>query len=259
VAPVYFVGFPAILKGWIERGLSLGFAFGMTPEAWRGDLNGRISLLTHEKALIIQTTIWNEASYVAGLRAAMKLFIDDYALRYPGIKRVEHTAGLPGGISNTGGECGGITALFDPARPSARARKRWRRTAGGDRQGPRSASVPRCVRSKPALQRDPRRRTGFVEALSGTASGVVLAAFTTESGRLSTSGAACATKAARSRGKRTPWAAGLGHQALVCAGAGAGPGSATSQRAAADPRVTSQDRPGLHGRVPWTSSSRTSA
>lgn len=112
MAPVYFVGFPAILKGWIERGLSLGFAFGMTPEAWRGDLNGRISLLTHEKALIIQTTIWNEASYVAGLRAAMKLFIDDYALRYPGIKRVEHTAGLPGGISNTGGECGGITALL---------------------------------------------------------------------------------------------------------------------------------------------------
>jgi NAD(P)H dehydrogenase (quinone) len=90
IAPVYFVGFPAILKGWIERVFSLGFAFGMTADAWRGDIAGRIPLLTHEKALIIQTTIWNEASYDAGLKAAMKALIDEYALRYPGIKRVEH-------------------------------------------------------------------------------------------------------------------------------------------------------------------------
>ncbi len=90
VAPVYFVGFPAILKGWIERVFSLGFAFGMTAEAWRGDVNGRIALLRHEKALIIQTTIWSEASYETGLKAAMKTLIDDYALRFPGIKRVEH-------------------------------------------------------------------------------------------------------------------------------------------------------------------------
>jgi len=90
VAPVYFVGFPAILKGWIERVFSLGFAFGMTADAWRGDVGGRIPLLRHEKALIIQTTIWNEASYDAGLKAAMKVLIDEYALRYPGIQRVEH-------------------------------------------------------------------------------------------------------------------------------------------------------------------------
>jgi NAD(P)H dehydrogenase (quinone) len=90
VAPVYFVGFPAILKGWIERVFSLGFAFGMTAQAWRGDVAGRIPLLTHEKALIIQTTIWNEESYEAGLKAAMKMLVDEYALRYPGIKRVEH-------------------------------------------------------------------------------------------------------------------------------------------------------------------------
>ena len=90
VAPVYFVGFPAILKGWIERVFSLGFAFGMTAEAWRGDVGGRLPLLRHEKALIIQTTIWDEKSYEAGLKAAMKVLIDEYALRFPGIKRVEH-------------------------------------------------------------------------------------------------------------------------------------------------------------------------
>lgn len=90
IAPVYFVGFPAILKGWIERVFSLGFAFGMTAEAWRGEVGGRIPLLKHEKALILQTTIWNEASYDAGLKAAMKVLIDEYALRYPGIQRIEH-------------------------------------------------------------------------------------------------------------------------------------------------------------------------
>ncbi len=63
----------------------------MTPQAWRGDVAGRLPLLTHEKALILQTTIWDEASYEkAGLKAAMKVLVDDYALRYPGIQRVEH-------------------------------------------------------------------------------------------------------------------------------------------------------------------------
>lgn len=90
VAPVYFVGFPAILKGWVERVFSLGFAFGLTPQGWRGDLGGRIPLLTHEKALILQTTIFDERAYAAGLEGAMATLIDDFALRYPGIKRVEH-------------------------------------------------------------------------------------------------------------------------------------------------------------------------
>jgi putative NADPH-quinone reductase len=39
IAPVYFVGFPAILKGWFERVFSLGFAFKMTADAWRGDIS----------------------------------------------------------------------------------------------------------------------------------------------------------------------------------------------------------------------------
>lgn len=90
VAPVYFVGFPAILKGWIERVFSLGFAFGMTAPAWRGDLAGRVPLLQHRKALVMQTTIWDQASYDAGLKAAMRTLIDDYALHIPGIAQVQH-------------------------------------------------------------------------------------------------------------------------------------------------------------------------
>jgi NAD(P)H dehydrogenase (quinone) len=90
IAPVYFVGFPAILKGWIERVFTLGFAFGLAPEGWRGDIGGRIPLLRHEKALIMQSTIFDERAYRAGLKDAMTALIDEYGFRYPGIKRVEH-------------------------------------------------------------------------------------------------------------------------------------------------------------------------
>jgi NAD(P)H dehydrogenase (quinone) len=89
ISPVYFMGFPAILKGWIERVFTLGFAFALKPEAWRGDITGRMPLLRHDKALIINT-IWDERAYAAGLGAAMQALIDEYSLRYPGIQRVEH-------------------------------------------------------------------------------------------------------------------------------------------------------------------------
>ena len=90
VAPVYFLGFPAILKGWIDRVWSLGFAFGMTARSWRGDVSARVPLLRHRKALILQTTIWDQASYETGLKAAMQVVLDEYALRFPGIREVRH-------------------------------------------------------------------------------------------------------------------------------------------------------------------------
>lgn len=91
ISPVWFVGFPAILKGWIERVFTLGFAFSLTSAGWRGDIEGRIGLLKHEKALIINTTIFNEKSYQErGLHEAMRRLIDDFCLHYPGIQTVEH-------------------------------------------------------------------------------------------------------------------------------------------------------------------------
>lgn len=90
ISPVWFVGFPAILKGWIERVFTLGFAFSLTSAGWRGDIQGRLPLLRHEKALIISTTIFDEAAYRDGLRDAMKRLIDEFSLRYPGIRAVEH-------------------------------------------------------------------------------------------------------------------------------------------------------------------------
>lgn len=90
IAPVWFVGFPAILKGWIERVFTYGFAFHLTPEGWQGEIKGRVPLFKHEKALIISTTLFNEKAYQAGLGQAMKRLIDDFGFRYPGIKNVEH-------------------------------------------------------------------------------------------------------------------------------------------------------------------------
>lgn len=90
IAPVWFLGFPAILKGWFDRVFTLGFAFNLSAEGWHGDVAGRIPLLKHEKALIINTTIFNEKTYQAGFGEAMGRLMDDWCLRYPGIKTVEH-------------------------------------------------------------------------------------------------------------------------------------------------------------------------
>jgi NAD(P)H dehydrogenase (quinone) len=44
----------------------------------------------HQKALIISTTIFDERSYEGDLAMAMKISIDDFALRFPGVQSVEH-------------------------------------------------------------------------------------------------------------------------------------------------------------------------
>jgi NAD(P)H dehydrogenase (quinone) len=91
IAPVFWCHFPAILKGWFERVFNYGFAFALTPEGWRGEVKGRVPLLRHEKALIITPTLFKEDNYArAGLEEAMTTLIDNWGLRYPGIKKVEH-------------------------------------------------------------------------------------------------------------------------------------------------------------------------
>jgi NAD(P)H dehydrogenase (quinone) len=90
IAPVYWLAFPAILKGWFERVFAYGDAYALTPEGWRGEVKGRVPLLQHEKALIISTTLFKEEEYKAGLAEPMERIIDSWGLRYPGVKQVEH-------------------------------------------------------------------------------------------------------------------------------------------------------------------------
>ena len=60
IAPIHFCNFPSILKGWIDRVWTLDFAFGLTSAGWHGDVNGRIPLLHHKRALIMTSTIFNK-------------------------------------------------------------------------------------------------------------------------------------------------------------------------------------------------------
>ena len=90
IAPVFWLHFPAILKGWFERVFSYGDAYALTPLGWGGDAKGRVPLLHHEKALVISTTLFSEEDYKADWQAPMTRIIDDWGLRYPGVKKVEH-------------------------------------------------------------------------------------------------------------------------------------------------------------------------
>lgn len=90
ISPVFWLHFPAILKGWFERVFAYGDAYGLTLEGWGGDAEGRVPLLHHEKALIINTTLFSEEDYEADWGAPMARIIDEWGLRYPGVKKVEH-------------------------------------------------------------------------------------------------------------------------------------------------------------------------
>lgn len=90
IAPNYWMNFPAMLKGWFERVFSPGFAYSLTPEGWRGSSAGRVPLLRHEKALVINTTHFREETYRGDFGQAMTRIIDDWGLRYPGVTKVEH-------------------------------------------------------------------------------------------------------------------------------------------------------------------------
>src|SRR5512139_1067615 len=90
IAPVFWLHFPAILKGWFERVFAYGDAYALTSEGWRGEVKGRVPLLHHEKALVISTTLFKEEAYKADWELPMTRIIDDWGLRYPGVKHVEH-------------------------------------------------------------------------------------------------------------------------------------------------------------------------
>ena len=92
IAPIFWMNFPAILRGWIERVFTYGFVYTMTRDAWlHGDLSGRQPLLQHKKALIMTPTFFRESDYRdSGCGAAIERLVDDFGFRYPGIETVEH-------------------------------------------------------------------------------------------------------------------------------------------------------------------------
>jgi NAD(P)H dehydrogenase (quinone) len=90
VAPVFWMGLPAVIKGWIERVFTYGFAYTLTPQGWRGDLSGRVPLLTQQKGLILTPTFFTEEEYDRGWREAMDTVLCDWSLQMAGVKEAHH-------------------------------------------------------------------------------------------------------------------------------------------------------------------------
>lgn len=91
ISPVWWNNFPTILKGWIERVFAYGFAYSLNEAGWRGEIKGRVPLLKLKKALIINTLFFKEGMYKEmGLIEAMRISIDEWGLKYPGIPEVDH-------------------------------------------------------------------------------------------------------------------------------------------------------------------------
>ena len=90
VAPVFWMGFPAVLKGWFERVFAYGFAYTLTREGWQGDIEGRVPLLSQEKALILTPTFFTEEEYDKGWRDAMDTVLCSWGLQMAGVKEAHH-------------------------------------------------------------------------------------------------------------------------------------------------------------------------
>ena len=91
ITQVFWMHFPALVKGWMERVLTYGFAYKLNEKGWKGDPDGRIPLLKIKKAVIMHPTFFNEKVYQEkGFKDAMEKTIDDWSLKYPGIENVDH-------------------------------------------------------------------------------------------------------------------------------------------------------------------------
>jgi NAD(P)H dehydrogenase (quinone) len=91
ISPIWWMGFPAILKGWGERVFSNGFAYRLTREGWQGNTLGRIGLLSHRKVLIVNTTFFSEKDYEAtGLKDAVTKTMEEWAFRGSGVPEIQH-------------------------------------------------------------------------------------------------------------------------------------------------------------------------
>ncbi len=91
ITQVIWMHFPSILKGWLERVFSYGFAYRLNESGWKGDPDGRIPLLKIRKAIIMHPTFFNETVYrEKGFKESMENIIDNWSLKYPGIQTIDH-------------------------------------------------------------------------------------------------------------------------------------------------------------------------
>lgn len=86
IHPVWWTGPPAILKGWIDRVFSLGFAYSIDEK--EGHATG---LLKNQKALIINTAGGTEEeAKMSGAADTLRKIEDDLIFKFVGIHNVRH-------------------------------------------------------------------------------------------------------------------------------------------------------------------------
>jgi len=91
IAPVYWMGLPAILKGWFERVFAYGFAYTLDRDGWNGHLDGRVPLLTQQKGLIITPTFFTQEEYErGGWQRSIDAILCDWGLKMAGVKEARH-------------------------------------------------------------------------------------------------------------------------------------------------------------------------
>lgn len=91
IAPIYWMGLPAILKGWFERVFAYGFAYTLDPDGWRGHLSGRVPLLRQQKGILITPTFFTQDEYdKGGWERAIDAILCEWGLEMAGVARSEH-------------------------------------------------------------------------------------------------------------------------------------------------------------------------
>jgi NAD(P)H dehydrogenase (quinone) len=84
IFPIWWSSMPAILKGWIDRVFSLGFAYAFGEE-------GPVGLLKQQKALLITTAGGDQAFFDhSGIQKAIQMTIDLGVFAFTGIPKVQH-------------------------------------------------------------------------------------------------------------------------------------------------------------------------
>ena len=84
IFPIWWTGMPALLKGWVDRVFSAGFAFQLAAEGPRG-------LLCGKRAMLFNTTAFPEAFYrQAGLAQCLDANLAGGILRFCGVEVVTH-------------------------------------------------------------------------------------------------------------------------------------------------------------------------
>lgn len=87
ISPIIWGSLPGMLKGWMDRVFSAGFAYRAPQKGEKGPQG----LLTHKKALIINTLVFPEPFLKnLGLETAIKTTFDEYILKTVGVQNVEH-------------------------------------------------------------------------------------------------------------------------------------------------------------------------